>query len=884
MKNLILLLVFTTISFAAICEEKKPLTWSDVVEWNRITEKSISNDGDFIAIKSQNWQGAGILKIYDNKTKLIVEFKNATKHKFLNDDTILFVQEPLQQTIDSLERAKSKDKAEQKLVIYDLTSKKSMVIDSLKSYKSSKESAIIAYTRGAKDNKILYITNTNRTIEIETVEKYLFAKNGEELLFSTSDSTKNSIGSVDLKSFEQKDIYETSEKIKSITISEDGNAVAFVVGEKNDKSGKSNKLYVFTEQLEEIKIPSNSAKNWIINHHANLSFTEDNQRLYFGTSPRFIEQDTLTLKSRKAVVDVWHWNEPVLHTQQLENKNKELKRSYKAVALLERGISVQLADKITPTVIVSKEGMGSVVLAQTIEPYKISTMWQYDTNSDIYLIDIESGEKKLIKKKINIRARISPNGEYLYWYSTPNKTWNSYDIKSGKTFELASPKDFITYNDINDIPDHPSQQGEAGWEADDKSLIVYGKYDIWKLDPQNSFAPKNLTQNGTKTQTKYRVIRLDSEKKSFDKKERLLLSAFNTKTKGSAFATMPISGAKPKILISELMRYSGIVKSKESNKLIFTKESFEQSPEIYITDITFKKVAQLSDINPQQSKFNWGTVEQVSWVSLVGDTLQGLLFKPENFDPNKKYPLITNFYEKESDNRFSHRTPEPHRSTIDYHYYTSNGYVVFNPDIKYYDGHPGKSCYDAVMPGIDMIIEQGYIDTSRIGAQGHSWGGYQVAHLATKTDRFAAIESGAPVVNMLSAYGGIRWETGRNRAFQYEKGQSRIGKTPWEAPELYLANSPLMEMDKVTTPILIMHNDHDGHVPWEQAVEFFIALRRLQQPVWMLNYNGEPHWPTKLPNKLDFQIRMSQFFNHYLKGAEMPKWMKTGVSAVNKGN
>lgn len=882
MKKLILLLIFINISIVALCEEKKPLTWNDVLLWNRVSEKSISNDGEFIAIKNQNWKGESVLKVYDNKAELIIAFKNATNHQFLNNHTVLFVQEPLQKTKDSLERAKSKNKAQQSLIAYDLITKDRIIIDSLKSYKASKESATIAYIRGGKKNKTLQITNKNGAIEIDEVKQYIFSKDGNELMYLISDTVKNSIGKINLDDLKKVEIYETPEEIKSITISEDGSVVAFVVGSKNDKIGTSNKLYTFTKQLKEIEIPSNSAENWIINHHANLSFTEDNKRLYFGTSPRFIEPDTLTLKSQKAVVDVWHWNEPVLHTQQINKKSKELKRSYKAVALLEKGASVQLADTSVPTVVVSQKGAGNIAYAQTTEPYKISTMWRFDTDSDLYLIDIESGNRTLLKEKFNARVNLSPEGEYLYWYAPAEKTWNSYNIEQKKKFEIASPKNFITYDDINDEPNYPSQQGEVGWETEDRAFYVYGKYDIWKLDPQNAVAPKNITRNGTATQTKYKVINLDSEKKSFDKNERLLLYTFDTKTKGSAFATVPISGARPKVLISDLMRYSGVVKAKDSEELIFTKESFEQSPEIYLTDISFKDIEKLSDINPQQSDFNWGTVEQVSWVSLVGDTLQGLIFKPENFDATKKYPLICNFYDRDSDNRFSYRTPEPHRSTIDYHYYTSNGYVIFNPDNKYYDGHPGKSCYDAVMPGLDKVIEFGYIDTDRIGAQGHSWGGYQVAHLATKTDRFAAIESGAPVVNMLSAYGGIRWATGRSRAYQYEKGQSRIGGTPWENPELYLENSPLMEMDKVTTPILIMHNDKDGHVPWTQAIEYFIALRRLQQPVWLLNYNDEPHWPTTIPNKLDFQIKMSQFFNHYLKGEKVPSWMENGIQAIEK--
>jgi dipeptidyl aminopeptidase/acylaminoacyl peptidase len=170
-----------------------------------------------------------------------------------------------------------------------------------------------------------------------------------------------------------------------------------------------------------------------------------------------------------------------------------------------------------------------------------------------------------------------------------------------------------------------------------------------------------------------------------------------------------------------------------------------------------------------------------------------------------------------------------------------------------------------------------------MGIQGQSWGGYQVAHLITRTDMYAAAWSGAPVVNMTSAYGGIRWGTGMSRQFQYENTQSRIGKPLWEARDLYIENSPLFFMDKVNTPVAIMHNDNDGAVPWYQGIEFFTALRRLNKPVWLLNYNGDDHNLIQRQNRKDIQIREAQFFDHFLKGKPAANWIKKGVKATEKG-
>ena len=208
---------------------------------------------------------------------------------------------------------------------------------------------------------------------------------------------------------------------------------------------------------------------------------------------------------------------------------------------------------------------------------------------------------------------------------------------------------------------------------------------------------------------------------------------------------------------------------------------------------------------------------------------------------------------------------------------------MFIPDIPYEIGYPGESALDAVVPGVLSLIDDGFVAPDRIGVQGHSWGGYQIAYMITKTDIFAAAEAGAPVSNMTSAYGGIRWQTGMSRMFQYEQTQSRIGATLWEATSEYLHNSPLFYADKIRTPLLMMHNDEDGAVPWYQGIEMFVALRRLQKPAWLLNYNGEAHGLRREPHRKDWAVRMQQFFDHYLQDAPAPVWMAEGVPAIDKG-
>ena len=292
---------------------------------------------------------------------------------------------------------------------------------------------------------------------------------------------------------------------------------------------------------------------------------------------------------------------------------------------------------------------------------------------------------------------------------------------------------------------------------------------------------------------------------------------------------------------------------------------------------------QMSDINPQQRDYNWGTVELVSWTSADGKPLEGLLFKPENFDPKKKYPMMIYFYERNSETLYNSRVPAPSASTINIPYFVSNEYLVFVPDLVYTDGHPGQSCLKCLMPGVDMLCQYPWVDGDNMAIQGQSWGGYQVAYLITQTNRFKAAGAGAPVSNMTSAYGGIRWESGIARTGQYEEGQSRIGKDLWSGFDLYVENSPLFHVPNVTTPVLIMHNDADGAVPWWQGIEFYNGLRRCGKQAWLLEYNDEAHNLRERRNRKDLSMRLSQFFDHFLKGAPMPIWMSKGVPATLKG-
>jgi dipeptidyl aminopeptidase/acylaminoacyl peptidase len=689
---------------------------------------------------------------------------------------------------------------------------------------------------------------------------------------------------MNLGSNETKSIVKAKGEFSKLTLSETGEKLAFIADLDTTKALiRPYELHFYEEGANgAVKIvdQASAPSDYLVSTNGNMSFSKDETRLYFGLATPPVLQDTSLLSDEIVDVEVWTYDEPVLYTMQEESLNREKRRTYlTAINLDNNNKLVQLGSKEFPSASITNEGNANFSLVRTTTPYEINNLWDDVTNSDYALVNIETGDMKNLFKKSPSRLSMSPSGKYLIGYNPLDTTWFTYNIATEKLTNLTKGKVF--YDEINDRPSHPSPYGIAGWTENDASVLIYDRFDIWEYQPESANG-KRLT-DGRNNKTVYRYVRLDDEEQFIKRNTKWLLTTFNEGNKNAGYYEFNGKNNKGKVLVDGPYRYSRPRKAQQASKVIFTRQSFIEFPDIRYADMSFKSEVKISDANPQQSEYNWGTAEIVKWTSLDGLELEGLLIKPENFDPNKKYPMIVNYYEKSSNGLHTHRAPYPGRSTISYSFYASRGYIIFNPDIYYRVGYPGESAYNCLVPGVTTLLETGYIDKDNIGLQGHSWGGYQNAYLITKTDLFKAAEIGAPVPNMISAYGGIRWGTGRSRISQYEHGQSRIGGTPWEYPIRFIENSPIFFVDKINTPSLIMHNDADTAVPWYQGIEFFMALRRLGKPAWLLNYNGEPHWPVKLRNRKDFNIRMAQFFDYYLQGAPMPVWMDKGVPAIEKG-
>jgi dipeptidyl aminopeptidase/acylaminoacyl peptidase len=893
--------------------DKKQLEIEDLTLWNEISRQAISHDGRWVVytLKAEDTDPTTI--VYDGRTGKEARFERADDFSIShNSSHLVFMIHPPEDTIKDMRRRKVKkaDLPGDTLGIYHLTTGALTKVADVKNFKLPEEwNDWLAYLtveempvdtakgrsarKGKKEFDFLVIKDLNSGVQytMPKVKEYELARTGPHVAMVTAgrDSTlAPGVYEFTAESKNMRPLFRTKGTYKRLTYHESGSQLAFVADlDTTDNKVRPYGLYHYKSGQDSAHLALASGteimeEDWTVSEHLRLQFSEDGSKLYFGLAPPPFLPDTTLLEEEIPVVEVWSSSDERLYTQQNVQLNQDKRRAYLAVFHTATGKLAALGSPDVPDVDLGAEGNAPVALGSSDLGYQKMESWEGSTYYDLYRIDVASGKTRALDIVAKGRPAISPAGQFFYWYSEPDTAWMAYEPANDKLHQLTSGDLGVFYDELNDRPMHPSSYRLAGWLEQDAAVIIYDRYDLWRIDPSGRTPAKRLTK-GREAGITYRYIDLDREERFIPTNAKLLLHTFNHQTKGDGYAWFdPASGAIQKIQEGNYALSSRPIKAEGADRFIYTKEDFRTFPDlIYGEGLSGGK--QISQANPQQEEYRWGNIELYEWTSLDGQQLQGLLVKPDDFDPNKKYPLIVNFYERSSDGLYNHRAPQANRSTINYTYYTSRGYVIFNPDIVYRIGYPGESCYNSVMSGITSLLDAGFIDRDRIGVQGHSWGGYQIAHLLTKTNMFRCAESGAPVVNMVSAYGGIRWGSGMSRMFQYEHTQSRIGGTLWDYPLRYLENSPIFEIDKINTPVLILHNDNDSAVPWYQGIEFFTAMRRLDKKAWMLNYNGEPHWPLKLANRKDFQKRMSQFFDHYLMNGPLPSWMERGVPAIEKG-
>lgn len=913
-------IIFMSFSLLA---QKKVIDHTVYSDWKSLSASKISNDGKFISYQIKPHRGDGYLYIYDVENNTLDSIYRASSAQFSGESSYLaFKITPGFDTLRNceLEKVDKKKWPKDSLGILYLKNDSLVKFPKIKSISLNDESdwGVFMFDHNKvkeekkkriwckkkreameykSDGKVIWVFHPEEErLELKDVKNYILSEKAGFLAYTIhkkADCDSMEMNVINLAKQSTLTMPHKYTSIDKFTFNKQEDKLVMLASEDSAKVKNYSLLMMDSKNaMVTLLADTNSAfiregKAVSINYAP--YFTDDGSKIYFGTSDiaREEPEDTL-LKSEKVELDIWHYADKRLQPKQLLDLKRDEKRTDLFVYHLDKESAIQLSDD-TLRVFGQKDLKGDLLLGWSRERYMYEDNWKSPRSSDYYTISISTGERKMIAEEVLFGVDLSPSGNHFI----------TYDGNEGKYYatllDAEDQTDKICLNcktegikwtsDMNGMPMDAYPLGVIGWDKTEDLVYLQSEYDVWVY----SFEKDKLVNftGDANLNTKIKITpKYWSRDSVYIDMENTYFTGFDEKTKGTHFYKAEDHGDHVDVFETGYFdaEVPYMARSKNKKSYVLRKRTFVDYPELFIFDGDFDQLEQISVTNPQQSEYNWGTVELVNWTSYDGIELEGLLYKPEDFDENKEYPLMVYFYELYSDRFHTHYIPKPTASIIYATEYASAGYVVFMPDIRYKPGHPAKSAYDCIMSGTDHILNMlPNIDSNRMALQGQSWGGYQTAQLVTMTNRYAAAMAGAPVSNMFSAYGGIRWGSGMNRQFQYEKTQSRIGATIWEKPELYIENSPLFHVPNIETPLMIMHNDKDGAVPWYQGIEMFTAMQRLGKKAWLLNYNGDQHNLMQNANRIDLSIRMRQFFDHYLLDKPAPSWMVDGLPAIKKG-
>ena len=569
---------------------------------------------------------------------------------------------------------------------------------------------------------------------------------------------------------------------------------------------------------------------------------------------------------------IWHWLDKRLQSQQQVQENKDKNFSYLSVYRIKEKKFIRLADDDLRDVQAAPKQRWAV--GSDTREYELMGNLDGRRYEDVYVIDMLTGVRKLALKKARWFFNVSPEGSHLLYYD--DGQYCTYEMATGQTFNITKdvPSSFINTEDDHNVVKPPVSP--LGWIKDGVGVLLSDNWDVWNV-PVHGGKATNLTLNGKKDQIRYqRFFRLDPDEKGVDLAKPAYMTIYGEWTKKLGIVRIEKTKSAPQVLLWDDAGFGSLMKAKKAEVYLYTRDTYKDFPDYHVADAFLQNGKRITDANPQQKDILWSSGSMlINYTSKNGDKLQGALYLPANYEKGKSYPTIVYYYEKTSQslNRYAAPTSNGFNKSV----YTSLGYAVLNPDITYKVNDPGLSSVACILPAVEAAVATGVVDENRLGCHGHSWGGYQTSFLITQTDIFRAAVAGAPLTNMISMYSSIYWNTGSANQPIFESSQGRFTGGYWENLEAYARNSPIYYADKVKTPLIILHNDKDGAVDWNQGIEYYNTLRRLKKPVVMLEYPGENHGLAKAANQRDYTVRMREFFDHYLMGKPAPKWLTEGI-------
>jgi dienelactone hydrolase len=876
-----LLLFIFFINSLAIAQ-KQPLNLEADLTWPSISYQRISNDGRYVCYLMGNIKDGNTLIIKSTETDWTKELGKGTSVGTFSENNrlLLFgkgrdsigILDIQKQTVDNITNISEYEIAPREnakwLLYYLKSAEKELIIRDLSTGKEIKYDGITSYSCSPKGNVLL-------------LEKEIQQKNVSVLSYLNLNTGKLSyVGSF---SGSNRFIFDEEEKqLAFLTTSADPSTSMF-------------RYYQLGMDSATVLVSSSSKgmNNMVIVDGRN-AFSTKGDKFFFtieNRKPVNNKKDSLLVTDQ---VNVWSYKDDSLdfiHTN----------RSLLAVVHLQSKDTITKLTNHSDGYIWNYNTMNNgEYLLVTSNFYGSEAEYDHRSSAipDLYMISTKDGSRKLIKHgHVGNVHQFSAGGKYAIWFDIYTRHWFTYNILTTEIKNISGSIPAEIYRE-DDQPIYARPLGIAGWLPKDKAVLIYSRNDIWKTDPDGINKPVCVTNyHGIKNSIQFKNI--DFELKNDEHivlPDRLLLTAFNTKTKENGFYSLSLKGtpALTRLIMSPHLYYRWwanpdfpsfqepilLLKARNSDKYIVSISSAKSLTNLFVTN-NFKDFTPITNLAPEH-EYNWFNTELVTWNLPDGNLNEGILFKPENFDSTKKYPIIFYYYEQSANALNGFINPSLSNGVMNIPWYVSNGYLVFVPDIHFKIGHTGQSACDAVVSAAQYLSKYPWVNKNKMGLQGHSHGSFETNYIVSHSSLFTAACSNSGATDIISKYGK---KTDRNdrKQWYYETTQGRIGASLWENPELYIENSAIFKADKVTTPLLIMHNKKDGSVPFDQGAEWFNHLSYLGKKVWLISYDGETHTIAERKNQLDFTIRMQQFFDHYLKDKPAPIWMTQGVPDSDKG-
>ncbi|MFC1555566.1 prolyl oligopeptidase family serine peptidase [candidate division KSB1 bacterium] len=874
------------LSLSSLQAQLPVLTPEDYGKWERIGSGTLSPNGKWLAYTISRVNEENELRLRSVETRELTVIPYGSRPVFSNNGVWLAYSIGVSKE-DREKLEEQKKPVRSKLGLLRLSDGEQIEIDEIASFSFSENGAYLVmrrYPAEGRESKgvdiVVRYLASEKDVNFGNVSEFAWQPDGNLLamIIDAEGKAGNGVHAYDPETGILQVLDSESENYSGLVWRKDEDDLA-VFREFTDETydsenhvilvwydlNKGSKMNVFDPRTE-ADFPAGTR---IVNFRP-LQWADNGESVYLGIKEWEKKPEEGGSPDDAPALQIWHSKDVHIIPEQQQRAERNRFEYYDAVWHINDNKFVQLGDELTETVRIQTDT--DIVLGVDGTPYDFETAFGRP-KSDVYMINAQTGEKQKLLSRNNNLYSVSPDGKNIVYLQ--ENEYYVYNVGSEEHINLT--KDIST-SFVDNENDHPTEllrpYGFVDWAKDGKTFFVYSKYDIWQLSAGGS--PGRKVTDGEAEKIIFRRVNLDREENNIDTKKPMYLSMRGEWSKNSGYARV-VPGKEVEALVWEEASVSGLMKAKEADVYAITIQDFDDSPDYFITDEDFTDKKQITETNQFQKDYAWGRSELIDYMNHNGRKLQGALFYPADYQPGKKYPMITYIYEMRSQVVHNYMVP----SERDYYntcVFTHQGYFVLQPDIVFDPGNSGVSSVKTMEIAVKTVVDMGLVDEDRVGLVGHSWGGYQAAFAPTQTDIFAASVAGAGLTDFFSMYGMVFWSAGGlPETNHFEVGQERMVNPPWKDIDGFVRNSPVLHVENLNTPLLFEVGDNDRNVDWRQGIELYNTARRAGKQMVLLVYANEGHGLRQEKNQKDYHNRILKWFGHYLKDEPAEDWIENGI-------